>query len=186
MDKDLIEKVQLSDLPYKYRKWKSLYEYRQTILFLPLLMRDKVAEQLMACDYMLSLENWLKPSSVIEKRHKRIFVQQVASVYEGIIDFFLDEKIKKLHEESILAKEISNKSFIEYRRFNKSIDLMNSIGAISYEGKEYLIKICEARNYIHLSKNERGEIIKWLEENSSDSIRLKLDIFIEHIKNKLK
>jgi hypothetical protein len=184
MDKNLVEKIQLSDLPYKYRKWKSLYEYRQTILFLPSLMRDKVAEQLMACDYMLSLELWLKPTSVIAKRHKRIFVQQIASVYEGIIDFFLDKKIKNLHEESILAKEISSKNFVEYRRFNKSIDLMSSIEAISPEGKEYLIKICEVRNYIHLSKNERGEIIKWLDENSSNEIRSKLNIFIEHIKNK--
>lgn len=186
MDKNLIKTIELKDIPYEYKKWKTLFEYRNDISFLPSLMRDKVAEQLMACDYLLSLEIWLKPISIINKRHKRIYVQQIASVYEGIIDSFIEKEILALHKENILAKELSSKNLVEYRTFHKSIELVSKIKSIDSEWKEYLIKICEIRNYIHLSKDERIEAFQWLENNSSESIRLKLDDFIIYAKDKLK
>ncbi|MEI6280895.1 MAG: hypothetical protein WCP17_02760 [bacterium] len=186
MDEELIEKIELNSLPSKYKKWKTLFSYRNRVDFLPLQMREKVAEQLMACDYMLSLELWLKPFSVIEKRHKRIFVQQIASIYEGIIDSFLSNRIQKSLNNDVLVKEITKKSrFIDYRTFITSISLLEKIGKIS-SWKDYLIKVAEVRNYIHLSKEEQVDVNQWLTAQSSEAIRLKLNDFIEYAKINLK
>jgi hypothetical protein len=184
MDKELIEKIELNHIPTVHRKWKTLHEYRQITDFLPHVIREKVCEQLMACDYLLSIELWLKPISVIQKRHKLIFVEQVASIFEGVIDNYLDKKISILHQDS-LAREICHDKYIKYRTFNTSIKLLKKLDLIKEVAYNYLIKLAEVRNYIHLTKDVKDDVMAWLDNQSSQDIRSNLDSFLNHARRKI-
>ena len=185
MDTELIEKIELNHIPAVHKKWKTLHEYRQVVSFLSYAMREKVCEQLMACDYLLSIELWLKPFSVIQKRHKLIFVQQVSSIFEGVIDNYLDKKID-IARQDLLVREISaNGKYTSRRTFGTSIDLLKKLGLLSDPNYKYLVKLSEVRNYIHLSKEVNDDVMKWLDSQTSSEIRHKLDRFLNFASKKI-
>ena len=187
MDKELIKNIQLNNIPTEYRKWQTLQYYRGEVDFLPHLMKEKVCEQLMACDYMLGLQLWLKPVSVIYKRHKLIYVQQIASVYEAIIDSYLSKVIDEMIiVYPVLAETIINKRYTEYRTLSTSLALMDKMGKIDLKWKKYINKIAEVRNYIHLKKEEKEEVTTWLNARSSDDFKENLNRFIIFARLKLR
>ena len=138
----------------------------------------------MALDYLISLELWLSPFSVIGRRHKSIFVQQLASIYEALLEVLLDHEIHKVKD----GKPILNKQTLDRRP--------NTIGVlvkkfrhtdIFTEGQlDYLKKVADFRNLVHLNRRETQEIRDWAAGQSMTRMRKVLNDFIHFIFNGLK
>ncbi len=108
-----LEKIKLQDCPCDCKKWKkSLEDYRLEMnnLFGNYNfsnfsnIKERLAIRLMSIDYLISLELWLRPFSVIGKSHKEIFIQQIASVYEVILEILLNHSLSLVKKDYKIIK----------------------------------------------------------------------------------
>jgi len=194
MNEEDVKKIRLQDCPTEHKKWKTLSEYRMEIS--PLINNltsnffdyynivEKIAEQLMALDYLISLELWLIPFSTIGKRHKSIFIQQLCSVYESLLELFVNNQINQVKNlYPIINNETLNNKFNTLGILVKKIDKTNIFNA---KQVKYLKDLAEYRNLIHLSKKETNEIIEWFNQQSTKDLREQLDKFVTFMEKNIK
>lgn len=168
----------LASLPTKYKFWKTLGEYRSEWHFLPYALKQRVSEQCMAFDYLLSIGEWLNPSLTIGEKHKIIIVQTLASIYEGVLSCIIDHKISNEKKVNPLFEvTFNNDRYGEKRTFGPTLKLALKIGIIDSHWSSYLGQINEIRNWIHLSKEAEGPLLKWLYKQKTSSFREKLEEF---------
>lgn len=189
-----MENIKLQDCPKEFKKWKKLGDYRMEINSLvgasnlrfleSFSLIEKISEQLMCIDYLISLELWLKPFSVIGKRHKSIYIQQIASIYEVLLELLLNSKLEKItHIYPIINSEVLNRGY-------------NTLGTLTKKFKkakiftdkqiEYLENLSEYRNLMHLSKEQMKKTIEWADNQDTQNMRNILDVFIKDITKKIR
>lgn len=186
MVKEEILEYKLDNLPYNFRKWKYLATYRSQWDFLPKTLKDRVAEQLMTADYIITLDEWLKPSITIKERQRVLLLQILASIYEGVVNYLVSEKIKKDISDNKALKIIYDKSSIygEKRTFRPSLQLAFEMDLITESWNSKLDKIVEIRNWVHLSNLEKPEVLNWIMNRTCEDHRKEIDLFREYIKTK--
>ncbi len=186
MIRDEILEFNIDNLPYKSRKWKFLSTYRNEWHFLPLTLRNRVAEQLMTADYIVTLEGWLKPKITIEERQRVLLLQILASIYEGVLSHLVSIKIKEDISSNKALKTIYDKStfYGEKRTFRPTLELAFNLNLISDSWNSKLDKIVEIRNWVHLSNSEKPDVVNWVMNRSCKDHRDELDSFRDFIKNK--
>ena len=152
MIKPQILEYNIDNLPYPSRKWKYLSTYRNEWTFLPTTLKNRVAEQLMTADYIVTLEEWLKPKITIEERQRVLLVQILASIYEGVLSHLVTLKIKEDVSNNKALKTIYDKStfYGDKRTFRPTLELAFDRGLISESWNSKLDKIVEIRNWVHL------------------------------------
>lgn len=186
MIKPEILEFNIDNLPYPSRKWKYLSTYRDDWSFLPLALRNRVAEQLMTADYIVTLEEWLKPKITIEERQRVLLVQTLASIYEGVLNHLVSIKIKEDISNNKALQTIYDRStfYGDRRTFRPTLELAFELGLVIDSWNSKLDKIVEIRNWIHLSNSEKPEVVNWIMNRSCKEHRDDLDKFREFIKEK--
>lgn len=147
----------LANLPSKYKRWKTLNEYRSEWNFIENReIRERIAEQRMACDYLLSLYLWLKPGLTILDSHKHALIQILGSIYEGALVDLLNKKARTMIDDK-LTNSLIAKIKINKLSFYELIDIADKGGCL-IGWKQYLSEVREIRNWIHLSKSKKEGI----------------------------
>jgi hypothetical protein len=187
MNKKEIKDINLNDIPYTLRKWKPLSSYRNEWYFLPISLRDRVAEQLMTANYIATLEEWLKPSITIEERQRVLLVQITATIYEGVLSHLVNIRMSKCTSENPVVKRIYDNSTLyndKKRTFKPTMDLAFDLDLISESWKTKLERILEIRNWVHLSKEEKPDLVNWIMNKTCNKHIEELIDFREFIKEK--
>jgi len=178
-----LRQVQLQDIPSEHKKWKYLQTYREEWRFLPYSLRSRVAEQLMLCDYLISIELWLCPGLTIKKKQDALFLQLIASIYEGVLNEIISKLIDQKKEKDPIFKTTFNKAFYgEKRTFSPIIKLSYDFKIIDAVYREYLENLREARNWIHLTNEEKSNVLKWIKNHDCLYHRRELNDFKDYIK----
>ncbi len=186
MIKEELIEYKLDNLPYSFRKWRYLATYRNQWDFLPKTLKDRIAEQLMTADYIVTLDEWLKPAITIKERQRVLLLQILASIYEGVLTYLVSEKIKIDISDNKALKTIYDKStfYGEKRTFRPTLQLAFDMGLVSESWNSKLDKVVEIRNWVHLSNSEKPDILHWIMNRTCEEHRKELDLFREYIKIK--
>jgi len=173
----------LANLPPEFKCWKTLNEYRVDWGFLPFSLRHRIAEQCMACDYLMSLEIWLQPVLTIKQVQKIMLIQGLASIYEGVLSYILDQVIAKMKGEQPLLRVALDKERYdtEFRTFGPTLKACQVANLISNDWASYLGQIKAVRNWIHLSNENKGPLLSWINKQDCQDFRIKLSEFNKYI-----
>ena len=173
----------LADLPTEYKCWKTLNEYRSEWSFLPYSLRYRVAEQCMACDYLMSMEIWLQPGLTIQQSQKIMLIQGLSSIYEGVLSCLLDNVISNEKQLNSLFKTCVDKEKYDCdnRTFGPTLRACIAAGLIDESWSSYLGQIREIRNWIHLSNETKGPLLSWVNGQTCHDFRIKLNEFNKFI-----
>ncbi len=178
-----LKQIQLQDIPLEHKKWKYLRAYREEWGFLPHSLRSRVAEQLMLCDYLISIELWLSPGLTIKKKQDALFLQLIASIYEGVLNEIIDKLIDQKKKDDPIFKTTFNKTLYgEKRTLGPIIKLSCDFKIINNALREYLENLKEARNWIHLTNVEKSNVLRWIKSHNCCYHRKELDNFRDHIR----
>ena len=177
----------LANLPIEFKCCKTLSEYTSEWEFLPFSLRHRIAEQCMACDYLMSMELWLQPKLTIQQGQKIILIQGLASIYEGVLDHILDQVIIKEKAKTPLLNVIINKEKFDsdFRTFGPILKACIAAGIINGNWSSYFGQIREVRNWIHLSNEKKGSLLTWINRQDCRDFRIKLEDFRKYIKKLL-
>lgn len=159
----------------QYHHWSYMRTYKNQWTFLPFTLQDRIAEQLMAFGYIWSLADWLQPNLILGQRQKVIAVTTLGSVYEGVLAALVEKNIKSY---------VNDEFFNQIRRkpqpgwqFSDLVRICRNSGFISEQRNQYLTKIREVRNWIHVSGSQKPELQHWLNEQSYPSLQHELQEF---------
>lgn len=174
---------ELCYLPGEFKRWNFLSNYRETWSFLPYSLRHRVAEQLMIYDYLWSLNDWLQPRLTIHKRQKVLAAQSLASIYEGVLGYAISKLLEEGRTRNPLLNAVdfdpNNKTFGPILKVAKKIELTDESWA------EYLGKINKIKNWAHLTNDEVGPLMSWLDAATFSDLGDKLNEFRKYIKQRL-
>ena len=178
----------LANLPPEYKFWKPLDDYRKQWNFLPAALRDRIAEQCKACDYLMSLDVWLEPESTVGLSQKIMFIQSLASIYEGVLYHALRNLLAEEKAANPLFGEVMDPDRFGEKSMTFGITSKVSMVAniINKDWSDYLGYIRNIRNWIHLSTAQKGPLKTWAERQDYADLRLKLDEFRDYIKSRIK
>jgi hypothetical protein len=139
----------------------------------------------MACDYLVSLELWLKPKLTIQERQRVLLLQLLSSIYEGILSEVVDNLIRtKKGNDPAFKTTFHDGLYGDKRTFGPTLRLAFDFDIIDDHWKSYLDKLREARNWIHLSNTEKVEVKNWMMGRPCEEHRNKLNTFKNYIKGK--
>ncbi|MCK5215627.1 MAG: hypothetical protein KAR05_09770 [Candidatus Omnitrophica bacterium] len=179
-------KGNLHRLPREFKKWKTLQAYRKEwkcmYRYTTYTHISKLTEQCLMCDYLVSLDLWLEPFSIFKERSKIILVQLLASIYEAVLGHIINVKIAEEKNKSPLFNTtFYEEKFGDKRTFGPTLKISNKIGLLAPKWSEHLGKINKIRNWIHLGEKEIGPLKTFLERESCETLRGKLDEFRNYI-----
>lgn len=186
MIREAILEYKLDNLPYSSRKWKYLSTYRAEWEFLPSTLRNRVAEQLMTADYLVTLDEWLQPAMTIQERQRVLIVQILATIYEGVLNYLVTHKIRTSLIGNAALTTIYDKStfYGDKRTFSPTLELARKLDLLSEAWVSKIDKIVEIRNWVHLSNSEKKDVFNWVMNQSCHEHRAELDRFRTFIKDK--
>lgn len=170
----------IRNIPEEFKKWRSLSEYNREWIFVSYNVRYRIAEHLSALDYLFSLYLWLKPVMVFDDLHKRLVLIIAASIYECILNDAIYITVERELSNTKLIKKFISKDKInnlEKDEFEKIINNANEANIINDDWKDYLHRIREVRNWIHLSKERDANLESWFQQQTIDDLRNKLNEF---------
>lgn len=143
-------------------------------------MRYKIAEQLGAIDYFISLQNWLQPRFVFADIHKRLTLTLIAGIYECVLENMRNIVVRQEYENSKLLKHFIPVEKIEKRdddKFEVFINDACEMKMIDNDWKEHLHRVREIRNWLHLSKERKENVKDWFDKLDLNEVRNRLEQF---------
>lgn len=177
----------LGNLPPEFKYWRTLSEYRGEWHFLPSALRNRIAEQNLATDYLMSLEVWLQPISTIQEKQKIIYIQSLASIYEGVLSYSLRKRLEEEEQSSPLFKAVMDRKMFSDTgmTFGPTLKGSYAAGIIDDAWSSYFGYIREIRNWIHLSKEQKSQLMIWVRRQQYIDLRAKLNDFRAFIESNI-
>ena len=124
-------------------------------------MRYRVAEQLMLFDYLWSIQDWLGPQFTLKDLQKLQAVVSLGGVYEGVLSVVVDSQIaQRTNSDPWLDSIIKDMRRGEWR-FYDLIKLVQRLDLSDVSQIAEFDKMRQVRNWVHISKEQEDELIKW-------------------------
>ncbi len=174
----------LGGLPSEFKKWRTLSEYRTEWNFLPYALRQRVAEQCMASDYLVSMDSWLNPGLTIGRVQKIVLIQSLSSIYEAVLGELVEREMKEYSKDPFFAKIYEKYPSRDSLTFGPILGFAQSRGIIDNGWASYLGQIKSVRNWTHLTVEQQGPLMEWVGRQSCAQLRVRLDDFRKFIRNK--
>jgi len=175
-----VDQISITNIPDNIKAWKPLSGYNRSWEFISYENRYRITEALAGIDYFISIYNWLKPAFTFADVHKRMILMLVSGIYECVLSDAVSRTAKQELVESKILKQFVSKDRIQEidkDEFEKLINNGEIIGMYGSDWKEYLHKIREVRNWIHLAKARDTNLGDWLGLQTIDTLKNKLDEF---------
>jgi hypothetical protein len=171
----------LAQLPARYKKWKTMGEYRSIWHFIQHNhIKENICESHMAFHYLYSLGLWLKPVLTIRIGHNLLCLQTVSAIFEAA----LLDLVSIYVEDKVLYTEICKWPAYKIRKY------LFDIKALNKSWKDRIDELNRIRNHIHLNKNRNINIANKLPISHRlhsldvDALEGALNEFVKYIKPK--
>ncbi len=169
----------LASLPAKFKKWKTMDEYRSKWTFLRRYsITENICENHMSFHYMLSLHLWLKPVLTIKLGHNLLCLQSLVGIFEAVLFDLLATHVNDIDILKDMTQWPSSK--IRNIIYHKKLINENWNQKLSY--------YCNLRNCIHLQKDRNNKknnnFCSKLHQLDPEALDKELDDFCNYTKDK--
>lgn len=162
--------------------WIPLNEYYEQWSFLGSDNAYRVAEQIGAIDYLFDLKEQLPNYSLIQSFHERVILISLGALFEFGLKKAATHKILVAKDrEPIIATLNLDKEEkkLEEEGMEGTINRLSRAGLINDDWQEFLHKVRELRDEVHMDKERDENIQIWVKNVGLINLRKRLEDFRE-------